>query len=118
MNWKKAGYIFLLAFIVFVLNGASIAWLVMNFYGDTNVILDIAGAHRELNVAFWDTLSYKYKAITYALMVFGGFGSFGFIKLFYKNNRQTKQRKEDQQLAKAQTDAFTKTIEKIIEGKK
>lgn len=118
MNWKKAGYIFLLVFIVFVLNSASIAWLVMNFYGDTNITLDIAGAHRELNVAFWDTLSYKYKAITYALMVAGGFSSFGFIKLFYKNNRETKHRQEDKQAAKQQTDAFTKTIEKIMEGKK
>lgn len=116
--WKKIGYLTLLALILIIINAASIAWLVMNFYGDVNTTISIAGIDREINVAFWDTLSYKYKAITYALMVLGGFGSFGFIKLFYKNNRETKHRQEDKEAAKQQTDAFTKTIEKIMEGKK
>lgn len=118
MNWKKFGYIVLLCFILLVINGATFAWLVMNFYGDLDTTIIIAGVKRHLNVAFWDTLDFKFKAITYALMFLGAFGSYGFIKLFYKNNRESKQIERERKEKKETNDSNMRIIEKIIEGKR
>lgn len=118
MNRKKIGYICLLVFLLILANAATFAWLTMNFYGDLETIVKIAGVERSLNVAFWDTLSFKYKALTFAAM-FAGYGiSFALIKLFYKNNRQTKQIQQQQEFEEKKQDNWIKHMEKILEGKK
>lgn len=69
MNWKKWGLRFLKGFGLFILNGATVAWLVMNFIGNEEVEVSMMGIKKVIEISFWDTLLMKYKLLVYILMV-------------------------------------------------
>ena len=54
---------------LFILNGASWAWLVMNFIGNQEIEIDMLGAKKVIDVSYWDTLSNRYKLVVYILMI-------------------------------------------------
>lgn len=69
MKWKKWGFRFLKGLGLFTLNGASWAWLVMNFIGNQEIEIDMLGVKKVIDVSFWDTLSNRYKLVVYILMI-------------------------------------------------
>lgn len=69
MKTRKWTLRFLKGFGLFVLNGPSWAWLVMNFIGNQEVEIDMLGTKKIIDVSFWDTLLTRYKILTYVLMV-------------------------------------------------
>ena len=54
---------------LFTLNGASWAWLVMNFIGNQEIEIDMLGVKKVIDVSYWDTLSNRYKLVVYILMI-------------------------------------------------
>ena len=54
---------------LFTLNGASWAWLVMNFIGNQEIEIDMMGVKKVIDVSYWDTLSNRYKLVVYILMI-------------------------------------------------
>ena len=54
---------------LFALNGASWAWLVMNFIGNQEIEIDMLGVKKVIDVSYWDTLSNRYKLVVYILMI-------------------------------------------------
>lgn len=105
INWKKIFLRIGQSVIICFFNAASFVWLIMNFVGDQ----DIVYGSKVVNVSFFDTLDFKWKALIYLLMVLGIVVSYVFLKFLYKNHRQTKQNEiEDKRI-----DKFTK----ILEGK-
>ena len=69
MKWKKWGFRFLQGLGLFTLNGASWAWLVMNFIGNQEIEIDMLGVKKVIDVSYWDTLSNRYKLVVYILMI-------------------------------------------------
>lgn len=69
MKWRKWGFRFLKGLGLFTLNGASWAWLVMNFIGNQEIEIDMLGVKKVIDVSFWDTLSNRYKILVYVLMI-------------------------------------------------
>lgn len=109
-NWNQIGWRILQAIIIFIANGGSFAWLIMNFYGDVPVEITMLGVKQTINVAFWDTLDFKWKALVYGCMVIGVILSILWIKLLWKN----KQAKKDRELEKEKNDKLEKLADKII----
>lgn len=93
-NWNQIGWRILQAIIIFIANGGSFAWLIMNFYGDVPVEIIMLGVKQTINVAFWDTLDFKWKALVYGCMVIGVILSVLFIKFLYKNKKDKKYQQE------------------------
>ena len=54
---------------LFTLNGASWAWLAMNFIGNQEIEIDMLGVKKVIDVSYWDTLSNRYKILVYVLMI-------------------------------------------------
>ena len=103
------------AFFIFIINSASYAFLVMNFvWAET---LYYANG-RAVDVSFWDSLDFKFKALVIALMVIGGVITYLLLKLFYKNFKEKENWKRQEQLEIKKEENFNKKIDKILEGKK
>lgn len=107
-NWKQIGWRVLQSLIIFIMNSANFAFIVMKMINIGEPVETLG--HKTIQLDFVDCLDFKYKIILYILMILGIVGSFLFIKFLYKN------KKEKQKIEKE--DKFNKNIEKILGGKK
>lgn len=120
-NWKQIGWRVLQGIIMFILNGASFAWLILHF-----IPLEIPNFGE---ITYWDILSSKalYQIIldkfdniswlpeyhfyntmlVYLFMLLGAIATIFFIKLLWKN----KQNKKDRELAEKEYELKKKDIE-------
>lgn len=136
---KKAMWILLIVILVIIMNGATIAWIVMN-------CIDIGGDN--LNISYWDAISNKAiyelvdktnlnipipkyhfysKFLVYIFMLLGYIASFIFFKFLYKHNLYKKERElkekeielKEQEIKsnKENNKEFMDKIEKIMKGK-
>ncbi len=127
INWNKVGWRTLQFLVLLILNAATIAFLVMKVvdYGDTGIPYWIVMTTKLGNL-YNDYPSilnfYEYhwywKWVVYAFMFFGWLCSFGFIKLLYRNHREDKQNKLQNENQEKQNKALLDSVQKIMEGKK
>ncbi len=115
IDWKKVGWRTLQVLLIIIINGATVAWFVMN-------CIDL-GQLNGTSVSYWDAISSKplfelmkqtsdnawikqwanahpyhfwYKFLVYIFMLVGYILTFLFIKLLYNNHRENKnQERED-----------------------
>ena len=73
---------------LFTLNGASWAWLVMNFVGNQEIEIDMLGVKKVIDVSFWDTLSNRYKILVYVLMIAAIVLTIWLIAKMYQHHRE------------------------------
>lgn len=97
-NWKQIGWRVLQALVLFVINGAAFACLVMNMI-DLGEAQNIGG--RTISIDYWLALPLKFKILVWVLIIGGAIASFFFIKFLYKNrNEKKKVEHEDKMIEK------------------
>ena len=145
INWKQIGWRTLQGFILFIINGATFAFIVMNM-----INLDIVIEGKSFELSYWEALSNKtlYNLVellgdknivlnnlpdyhwyntmlVYLFMILGILCSYAFIKILYKNHKENKQNQRQEQLElrkieaqEKQNDKISQILDKHFGGKK
>ena len=109
INWKQIGWRIIQSFILLFMNGASVAYFVMDcVYGDVT--------SKGYEISYFQILPVKWRLLIYLLMIVGVIVSFYFVKLLWKNKQAKKYREikeEENNNQKSLNDKLTKIIDKI-----
>ncbi len=128
INWNKVGWRTLQFLVLLIINAATIAFIVLHMidFGDSGLSYWLVMSNNiSKNPAFSEVLDkfhYVYhwynKFLVYLFMLIGWLMSYGFIKLLYKNHREDKQNKLQNENQEKQNKALLDSVQKIMEGKK
>ncbi len=110
-DWKKIGWRTLQVIFIIIMNCGSIAWFTMNCI-DIGEPFKLAN-ERVVQMDFFSALPIYYKMLTIGIAILGWFVSYSFIKLLYKNHREDKNFKKQNEMDNKKLE---KLADKIMKG--